>query len=665
MASQPFKMSLSRRGKTPITRLYSAASVGKTVLRSLGIRPLFEQQPDLELTKPGPWMSAYFGGRADVRVRRVEVPVRVVDFTSMYPTIFIAQDLQRLLAAQRYDFVDRTAQVRKLLESITLDDLFDPNVWPQLNCLVKIKPSGEILPVRFKLRPDHPWQIAVTRFTASHDAFYALADCIAAKILGGAAPYVLEAVEVVPRGSQEGLSVIGFRGTVRIDPRGQIFKSIVEQRYTARADGNRRLEASLKELANSAAYGVNAEINTQPPRRRQAGQGRVYGAWTFTSRDIADERPGEYFNAIIACLVTAGARLRLGMLERMVADRGGTYAFCDTDSLAIVSGKNCPTAAPHITRADVLDIIERFNSLNPYDRGIVPQILRLQYDDVRCFAISAKRYVLFTRDKKGFPNIVKASESGLGALIDQHTPDDPKSLIQQVWQLILAEADGRPFDSRHLRVPARRRVPLNRPSLLVPFANYNRGRTFENQIKPFGFLQTFTPAIECGQKVRPLAPFTKTLAEARKVPWIDLESGREIHPDWSGSNLSGTIPPQTVLELARQYARHPEQKAADAHGHPCDAGAVGCLYRLHIVGSTPVHLGKEIDRLDEDEGLVLGEQGELEDAMLALVQLPLAEVAQQVGISARRYRDIQRRRAQPRPFTRQAILNLARSLRQH
>ena len=39
----------------------------------------------------------------------------------------------------------------------------------------------------------------------------------------------------------------------------------------------------------------------------------------------------------VAALVTAGARLLLAVAERLVHDAGGEVAYCDTDSLFIVS----------------------------------------------------------------------------------------------------------------------------------------------------------------------------------------------------------------------------------------------------------------------------------------------------------------------------------------
>ena len=38
-------------------------------------------------------MTAYYGGRTECRIRGVELPVRYVDFASMYPTVFVLLDL--------------------------------------------------------------------------------------------------------------------------------------------------------------------------------------------------------------------------------------------------------------------------------------------------------------------------------------------------------------------------------------------------------------------------------------------------------------------------------------------------------------------------------------------------------------------------------------------
>src|SRR5947207_15080468 len=111
----------------------------------------------------------------------------------------------------------------------------------------------------------------------------------------------------------------------------------------------------------------------------------------------------------------------LALLEHCVTEQGGTYAMEDTDSMAIVATEKggripCSAGNPNTINAlswkQVEEISERFLTLNPYDRSAVPDsILKIEDDNfdpktnkqrqVYCFAISAKRYALFLRDKDG------------------------------------------------------------------------------------------------------------------------------------------------------------------------------------------------------------------------------------------------------------------------
>ena len=52
------------------------------------------------------------------------------------------------------------------------------------------------------------------------------------------------------------------------------------------------------------------------------------------------ELPGPWYFPPVSALITAGGRLLLAMLERMVTDAGGTYLMCDTDSMAIVASEH-------------------------------------------------------------------------------------------------------------------------------------------------------------------------------------------------------------------------------------------------------------------------------------------------------------------------------------
>ena len=147
----------------------------------------------------------------------------------------------------------------------------------------------------------------------------------------------------------------------------------------------------------------------------------------------------------------------------------------DTDSMAIIATKSgglveCPggpyrirngkKAIKALSWKEVEEISARFQSLNPYDKGAVPgSILKIEEDNfdpktakqrqLWCFPISAKRYVLFLRDRDGNPELLEKgknaeknrwSEHGLGHLLNPTDPaSEDREWIAQVWlQILLA-----------------------------------------------------------------------------------------------------------------------------------------------------------------------------------------------------------------------------------
>ena len=110
------------------TQAYSPASIAKSYLRAQGITPVLARQPDFPVELLGAAMSAFYGGRAECTIRRVPLPVQLVDFTSMYPTVDTLLGLWQLLTADRVDPVEATDQVRDLLADDQPRRLFRPGV---------------------------------------------------------------------------------------------------------------------------------------------------------------------------------------------------------------------------------------------------------------------------------------------------------------------------------------------------------------------------------------------------------------------------------------------------------------------------------------------------------------------------------------------------------
>jgi hypothetical protein len=321
----------------------------------------------------------------------------------MYPTVFTLLGLWDFLICSRIDIMDDTAGVQHLLnQPYLLEYAFTPEVWQEIRCcLVQLRPQEDILPVRAQYDSGQAWNIGLNPLTCAEPLWFALPDVIAAVLLRGRLPDILRAVRLVPHGTLNTLQPVQFGGVVPVDPGGKsFFKVAIEERkrLSRRTDlaeeEQKRLDLALKITANAGAYGIFAEFNRHVLPAGITEYVRCCGrnAKMLEVAVSAPEEPGEFGFPPIAASVTAAARLMLALLERLVTDAGGTYAFCDTDSMAVVA-----TAAGGLTlcrggserladgreavRAISWDKVEeiraRFAALNPYDRNVIPgSILR-------------------------------------------------------------------------------------------------------------------------------------------------------------------------------------------------------------------------------------------------------------------------------------------------
>lgn len=80
-------------------------------------------------------MQAYFGGRAECRIRDWEVPVCPVDYLSQYSTVNELLDNWSVLTADTVEFRVVTKAVRELLSKITLDRCFARKLWRRFQIL--------------------------------------------------------------------------------------------------------------------------------------------------------------------------------------------------------------------------------------------------------------------------------------------------------------------------------------------------------------------------------------------------------------------------------------------------------------------------------------------------------------------------------------------------
>jgi hypothetical protein len=598
-------------------RAYSPASVAKAYLDAMGVIT-----PKKKFKVPnrvlGISMQAYYGGRAECRIRRVPVPVVHVDFKSQYPTVNTLLGNWDVLTARELSFKDATKQVRELLQSVALESLFNPDFWKKLSLFALVRPDKDILPVRTVYNGETQ-NIGINEFTSDQPIWFAGPDIVASILLTGKVPRIVKAIQMVPHGRQKGLKLTNLRGMVAIDPqRDDFFRHVVEQREAHKS--NETLAGFLKVLANSGSYGSFVEIT--PEKLSRPGEIKVFSgddSFALQSPDV-DEKQGRWYFPPLAALITAGGRLLLAMLERRVKDAGGTYLFCDTDSLCIVASADgelvaCPggkyllpgevEAVKALSMKQVRRIASKFRTLNPYDPASVPDILKIEkvnfdsagkHRQLMGYAISAKRYVLYPQRGKKL-TIIDPKAHGLGYL---YPPTEKRNKGElhwtfEAWEWLLREELGlRRKPPQWLDVPAMMRIVVTTPHVLGRM-NY--------LTRPYNFL--FCPLIDAvagypanvdPKNFTPIMPFTRKRERWLGAECTNARNGKVYRLALQQSCKLDKLIAQTFGHILRLYARHPESKSLAPDGTPCKSDTRGLLKRASIIAGQLRFVGKETDR---------------------------------------------------------------------
>lgn len=615
-------------------KIYSEAGIGKAYLKQIEIKPWRKAQPEFPAQLVGTIMGTYYGGRSEVRIRREIRQVMLCDFLSMYPTVCTLMRLWQFVIADGMTWYDATNEARDLLERADLDMLRSPGTWATLQTIVRVKPEADIFPVRADYCGEGQPTIGANNLTSPQQMWFTLADCIAAKLATGKAPDVVEAITFEAAAPQEGLQPIDIAGnpSYRVDPyKDDFFKRVIELRQATKREMKEvpvndrdRLDIeqnALKICANSTSYGIWVEVNVED--RPQPRSVTIFNSsdTQFTLDTDKAEMPGSYFHPLLATLITGAARLMLTIAERLATDAELDWSFCDTDSMAFAKPNNMDG---NDFTARVQTIAAWFEPLNPYEFG--GSILKIEdvndgldgegLEPLYCLAISSKRYALFNLTSIGSPIMRKISAHGLGHLREPY--DDASApacfpipnpsvlrdgtarwhcdLWQQIVQATLAGHPDRVALDYHpgLGQPVVSRYGATSPNLLRWFKGFNKGKSYREQVKPFGFLLALRAAFDFadGEKIdaapkrgrprkrlpiRPVAPFDKD--HGRVIPLaFDRESGNPISP----SALA------TYAEALSTYHLSPESKFLNG-----DYFDKGMTKRRHVQVCNFEHIGKE------------------------------------------------------------------------
>jgi hypothetical protein len=634
-------------------QIYSEAGIGKASFKEMGIRSLLELQPNIPPELLGKIMSSYYGGRSEIHLRRVLTEVAYCDFLSMYPTVCTLMNLWPFVIAKGFSWSNKTKEIRQLVKDVKLDDLQNRNFWRKLSVLVQVIPNDDIFPVRAKYRQNDQQTIGLNYLKSKTPLWFTLADVIASKLRSGKLPRILKAIKFEPNEFQDGLNPINIAGNpeYRIDPyKDDFFQRVIELRLDAKQRAKTALpeqkaileaeQGALKIIANSTSYGISIELNVEdlPSPQRRSCYG--YAGKPFNIRTEKVENPGRYFNPLLATLITGAARLMLAITETLARRNGLDWAFCDTDSMAIVK-----TNGVEATFKDRVEIIRKyFEPLNPYSNN--SSILKLEIvnfgigpkssESVPLYflGISAKRYALFNLRKSGEIIIRKASAHGLGHLIAPYSENEapnsiPAPLVPlaeigverwqyDLWhQIIRVALDGHPdqVDLNYhaaLNLPAASRYGGTTPALLGWFKKHNQNREYSRQVRPFNFMLGFQVRSQAHLAsasvksdllnqnrlfdLKPIAPFGKNISQAA-LNCFDRETGKPIPIELL----------KTYREALAQY--HLRSEAKFLNGDYLDRGETRQRY-VEVIAIR--HIGKEANRWEEQFYLGADEGAEID-----------------------------------------------------
>jgi hypothetical protein len=617
----------------------SAASITKAFLDKMRVKQPAEKFK-LDDKIQGKSMQAYYGGRSEIRIRHTEVPVVVCDATSEYPSVAALLKLWPVLTAARIKVVDCTKEARQTIKGLSLQKVLNARTWMDLSFFALIKPTRNVLPIRslygdLQNESNNP-NIGVNSLTSDEPIWYAGPD-LAASALLGTRPKILKAFKIVPSGPQPGMKSVSI-GSRHFNPRtDDFFVAVIEERK--KLDDKHPHYLLLKIIANSL-YGIFAELNKYEFGKNNPKQLDVFsGEHKFKQKAFTLEKPGRWQFAPAAALITAGGRLVLTILERMVIDRGGTYLLTDTDSMLIVASKQggrVPCACPGtkrevkvLTWKDIEEFCSRLNRLNPYDKDTVPEILKIEkcnynqkgkQQQLYGLAVSAKRYVVYTRRSDRL-EIVKPSEHGLGVV---YVPDERSRYkpvhcqdqktnyarwIVEVWESLLDTHFRNIKDPTNAMVskrlwfsdfPAIMRIRVTTPNVLAALRNHDVAAG-----KPYNFAQSpilIDPPPNCTL----IAPFSKHPEEWITRNYTNIHGGDalKLYGTYRGKKLQ----PNTLANIVWRHFLHPEAKSTGPDGSPCSFWTQGLLQRRSIKAAKPFcFIGKEIERKaqeGEDIGVI-------------------------------------------------------------
>ena len=237
-----------------------------------------------------------------------------------------------------------------------------------------------------------------------------------------------------------------------------------------------------------------------------------------------------------------------------------------------------------------------------------------QQIQIFAYGLSAKRYCLFRRLPGDKVEILKASEHGLGQLLNPTDPDGrdkgPSGAarwIEEVWRGFVMEALGKTSaeSPAWFSRPAVARHSYSSPALLRPGQRGESGLPYFDGSKPFNFGLTCylqadgAPAGTDIATCHLVGPYERDPRKWMTQVWVDTATGVECGISTIRPESDRIAHVKSVADVIAGYAAHAESKSAGPDGQRATSTTVGLLARQHVTPVYVFHLGKETNQLEE------------------------------------------------------------------
>ena len=154
------------------------------------------------------------------------------------------------------------------------------------------------------------------------------------------------------------------------------------------------------------------------------------------------------------------------------------------------------------------------------------------------------------------------------------------------------------------------RFTITTPEVFKALQSRNRGRAYQDQIKPFNFIESpvidrlndgFPSGVD-QNKFTVIAPYCSDQDKWYQLNWVNIYDGKVFRLGRPGLRLLYELKAKTHGDVIGDYQKHPEAKSLAPDETIYPSGTAGLLRRTPVIAADELaFIGKETDRRWERE----------------------------------------------------------------